>query len=351
MPVGALYNFRKLTTLAYQVGNVPVELTKFAQRDVFSRLLVRIVGTLNTGAGAAGVATGLDNPEGLLKSVILQTSPTIASVVPFNQVSGRGLRWDGALNRGFLINPTAIADGAGAIAVDYTYELVFKRFGVRGAIEYSFDISKFTSALLTLNFGDQTQLFTGSANAWNLNALNIELYADSNFSVDADQLHAHELFEQNFPILQAQSDFPITQLPPGFLYTDFIMIGEDNNAPSNNVINNFDIEGGGRIWLPAGDKNALMVQRALTVPEFDGSVGLANLHGVYIPVSMRDGMFSRQIDALQAPILIKLDVNAPAGHTFNVRLIGRRMLPGAVKQSAKVHAALKRGSAATGSGK
>lgn len=331
MPVPALWNRRKLTTASFIAnGSVPIELTKYAQSDVISRIWIHVVGTINTGGGAAGTATGNDNPEGLLLSANLQTSPVVAQAQPFNAVSGRGIRWDSAKNRGFLINPTALTDGGAVQNVSFWYELVFKRRGIRKNIEYSFDISKYTSALLTLNFGGQTTLFTGGANTW-VFALNVEVWAESDFNVNPDQEHAHELFEQNFNITATQSDFPINQLPPGYLYTDLMFLTEDNNVLSNAILNNIDIEGGGRIWTPAGDNNASTIQRCVTALEFDGSVGLSNLTGVY-SIGMRDGMFSRQIDALKAPIIIKLNVNGPGGgHTFNVRLIGRRMVPGAVK--------------------
>lgn len=335
MPVPALWNRRKLYTTQFSPnGSVPVELTKYAQSDYISRLWIHIVGSVNTGAATAGSATGNDNPEGLLLSALLQTSPVIAGVVPFNATSGRAIRWDSAKNRGFLINPTAITDGGGSQNVSFWYELIFKRRGIRKNIEYSFDISKYTSALLTLNFGGQTTLFTGGNNTWSFTGLNVEIWTESDFNTNPDQEHAHELFEQNFPITATQTDFPINQLPPGFLYTDLMFLAEDNNALSNAIINNIDIEGGGRIWTPAGDGNASTLQRCVTALEFDGSVGLTNLVGVY-SIGMRDGMFSRQIDALKAPIIIKLNVTGPgSGHAFNVRLIGRRMVPGAVKSRA-----------------
>jgi hypothetical protein len=332
MPVPALWNRRKLFTQAFTAGgSVPIELTKYAQTDYISRLWVRFTGTIATGSATAGTATGQDNPEALLQSVLLQTSPVIAGSVPFNAVSGRGIRWDSAKNRGFLINPTAITDGGGTYNANIWYELIFKRRGIRKNIEYSFDIAKYTSALLTLNLGQQTTLFTGGNNTWSFTGLNVEVWAESDFNTNPDQEHAHELFEQSFNITATQTDYPINQLPPGFLYTDLMFLAEDNNALSNAIINNIDIEGGGRIWTPAGDNNASTLQRCVTALEFDGSVGLSNLTGVY-SIGMRDGMFSRQIDALKAPIIIKLNVTGPgSGHTFNVRLVGRRMVPGAVK--------------------
>ena len=198
MTVPALWNRRKLYSTAFVAGgSVPIELTKYAQTDFISRLWVRLTGSINTGAATAGSATGNDNPEGLLLTALLQTSPVIAGAVPFNAVSGRGIRWDSAKNRGFLINPTALTDGGGSQTVNVWYELIFKRRGIRKNIEYAFDISKYTSALLTLNFGGQTTLFTGGSNTWSFSSLNVEVWTESDFNVSPVQEHAVELFEQS----------------------------------------------------------------------------------------------------------------------------------------------------------
>lgn len=346
MSVRALWNFRKLATLPY-AAQVPIELTKYAQTDVFTRLLVRVFGNLTT-TGTFGAASGADNPEGLLTSAVLQTSPQVAGVVPINAVSGRGLRWDAALNRGFIITPLAITAAAQTAAkIDFTYELIFIRRRVKKGIEYGLDMSKYTSALLTLNFGDiATTLFAIGTGVGSLvGQMNVEIYADSNFAVNAAQQHSTELFEQNFPVLASQSDFPINQLPPGFLYTDLCFITESNGIPVNTVLNNIDIEGGGRIWTPAGDNNAAEIQRSMTVPLFDGGATVyqdtnvpGKLAGIYA-IPLRDGMFSRAIDALTDPILIKLNVNLVG--TTNVRLLGRRMIPGAVRRKATAPAVKK----------
>lgn len=339
MSVRALWNIRKLVTLPY-AASVPIELTKYAQTDVLSRILVRVFGNFTT-TGAFGAATGADNPEGLLLSAILQTSPQVAGIVPFNQVSGRGLRWDAALNRGFIINPLAMTAAAQTGAkIDFTYEFIFIRNRVKKGIEYGLDMSKYTSALLTLNFGDiaPTLFAQGTGVGSAIGQLNVEVYADSSFAVNAAQQHSTELFEQNFPVLASQSDFPINQLPPGYLYTDLMFITESAGAPVNTILNNIDIEGGGRVWTPAGDNNAAEIQRSFTVPLLDGGavvyqdVNVAGkLAGIYA-LAIRDGMFSRAIDALQDPIIIKLNVTQQG--VTNIRLVGRRMVPGAVRRKA-----------------
>lgn len=357
MPVNALTRYRKLYSTPYIINTqIPIELTKYAQTDFFNRIIVQVVGNLTTGAAGGGVASGRTNPEDLLISAILQTSPTVASVIPINQVSGRGLLLDAAQDRRCFRQARPVSDNqAAAQRVDICYELIFKRKGLRQAVEYGFDIARYTSALLTLTFGDYTRLFAGSANQAAANAslagLVINVFSDSAFNVAPNQLHASELFEQTFPILQTQPDFLINQLPAGFLYTDLYFLMEQNNLLTNGLLNNIDIEGGGRIWMQSGEGNADSFQRIETMDQFDGSVMMAddpNLNtnsptsaGLYL-FNMRShsGMFTRQIDALSAQIIIKLDVNFLAAGPQVCRVVGRRMVPGAVymKQAASATA-------------
>jgi hypothetical protein len=346
MPNPAAWKFRKLYSTQYVTNSqIPVELTKYEQTGFFSKILVRLTGTINTGTSGAGVATGKTNPEDLLVSCILQTSPTVASTIPFNQVSGRGLFIDSSLNNKCVRKAAAVVDNSGVVGIDVTYELNFKRRGLRKAIEYGFDISRYTSALLTLTFGDQTRLYSGSSNTWNFSGVTIEVWGHMAYNVQPAAIHAHELFEQNFPILATQSDFLINQLPSGFLYTDLCFLIEENNALTDSVLNNIDIEGGGRIWEQQGDNNADAIQKYLTNQCFDGSVRDASdgnfpantfpNTGIYIAVSMpwtASGMYSRAIDAVAAQIIAKLNVTYNSVPT-NVRLIGRRMLPAAVYSS------------------
>lgn len=335
-----LWRYRKLTTRTYPIQGaqvsagptpVPIEITQYAQEDTFDRLIIEVKGNVTVaGGGAAGTATGAPNPHGLMNKLILQTQPQYNGVVPFNNVSARTLLTDSALAHGYFINTTeaAIPDAAGVYAVDFFLELWFKRPNVRKGIQWAFFLQKYTSALLTMNFGGREQLFTGGTNTWDLSALQIFLWADSDLGVQSDEIHASELFEQTYPITAAQSDFPIDTLPPGYLYTDLYFQTEVAGALSNAVLNNIDVEGGGRIWLPQGDTNAGFVQHEVTIPEFNDQA--QNVTGLYL-LSLRDGMYTRAIDALTAPITIKLNVNAPGGSQL-VRLGCRRMIPGAVQK-------------------
>jgi hypothetical protein len=335
-----LWRYKKLYSFPYPIGganvsaspqSVPVELTRYAQEDFFNRLVVRVFGNIIIAGSGPGTATGVDNPEGLLIQANLQTSPQVTGVTPINRLSARGLLYENMITRGYLLKAATVPDTAGTVAVDWHYVFNFSRARTRKRVEYAFATQKFTSMLLTLQFGSREQLFSGGTNTWDVSGLSVEIYCDSAFAVQADQVHSHELFEQNYPILAAQSDFPIDTLPSGYLYTDLLFLGEDNKALSNLVINNFDIEGGGRVWLASGDNNAPIVQSDFTQELLEPG---QTLTGIYAPVSiLRNGMFTQAIDALTAPITIKLNVNGPpGGHSYNVRLVGRRMVPGAVQK-------------------
>jgi len=268
----------------------------------------------------------------------LQTTPQVTGITPVNRLSGRGLLYENMYERGYLIKATAVPDTAGTVTIDYHYIINFKRAARKG-IEYDFAIEKYTSALLSMVLGGRGQLFSGGSNTWDMTGVQVEIYADSNFGLDPTKinLHAHELFENTYPITATQTDFPIDTLPSGYLYTDMIFLTEQNNVLTNfdatvttaRLVSNFDIEGGGRVWLSSGDNNADILQQDWTQELLQTG---QTTTGQYVPASLRrEKMYSRTIDALLAPITLKLTVQGPgSGNTTTVRLVGRRMIPDAV---------------------
>lgn len=336
------FRLKKLTAFPYPIAgaqavaapaSIPVELTKYAQTDYFSRLLIQVSGNVIVAGAGPGVATGRDNPESTLLSVMFQTTPSLNGVTPVNNVSARGLLIDNQYMRGYIRRATAIPDTAGTQPVNIVYEIYFKRPYVRKGAEWDFAIAKFTSALLTLQFGGREQLFTGGTNTWDMSGLTVGIFADSDLNLNAERIHNHELFERTYPITATQVDFPIDTLPQGFLYSDLTFIAEVANARSNALIQNINLEGGGgRVWLPAGDNNASVLQ--LTFSEYRGVISDPSYDptGIY-PIPLRDGMYTRAIDSLASPITIKLNVTFTGGQTNLVRLLGRRMVPGQLQKS------------------
>ena len=342
------FRYKRLYSFPYPVASgitspvvsSPIELTKYAQTDYFSRLLIQVSGNIivtDPGGGPdPGTATGRPNPEALLVTVQQDTTPQLNGITPVNQVSARGLLVDNTFMRGYIRRATPIADTAGTKAVNILYEIYFKRPYTRKGAEYDHAIAKYSSDLLTLNFGGRDQLFSGGTESWNLSGLNVSIFADSDLNNNVERIHNVEFFERTYPITSTQSDFPIDTLPQGFLYSDMYFVAELNNVPSNLIISNIAIEGGGRVWLPQGDNNASVLQIAaaeykgvITDPSYDPT-------GIY-PVPLRDGMFTKAIDSLSSPITLRLSVTFNGGSSNLVRLIGRRMVPGAPAQSNPRH--------------
>lgn len=342
------FRYKRLTSFVYPVSagasspvvSYPVELTKYAQTDYFSRLLVEVSGTIivtDPGGGASpGTATGLPNPEALLVSVQQDTTPQLAGITPVNQVSARGLLVDNTFMRGYIRRATAITDVAGNHTVYILYEIYFKRPYTRKGAEYDHAIANYSSDLLTLRFGGRDQLFAGGGEIWNFSALNVSIIADSDLNNNIDRIHNVEFFERTYPITATQTDFPIDTLPQGFLYSDLYFVAELDNVLSNAIISNISLEGGGRVWLPQGDNNAKYLQ--LAAAEYKGVISDSTYDptGIY-PIPLRDGMFTKAIDSLSSPITIKLDVTFTGGHTNLVRVIGRRMVPGKQQASNPRH--------------
>lgn len=331
-PIPALWATKKYDSQPYKKnGTVIVDLRKAGMTNEFiSRIMVRLTGTVDAKAVAAVAASGLDNPEGLLTSSVFQVAPTPAGAsIPFNQVTGRGLRWIKAINKEKFTAYTAIVDGGGVQTVFWEYEFIFKRNHVRKNVEYGFDLSKFTSAVLNLTFGDQITLFPTTTNVYDFTNLTVETWCEIGYNVNPEGLHAVEAFEQSFPILAA-GDLLINQLPAGVLYSDLYLIAEKNNVPFDGIVGNVDIEGGGRNWTYPGDSNAALLRDCYSQDCFDGSVAVAGVAGAYL-FRMRDGTFLRSIDARESQIIIKVNVLSLLGGTCNLRVIGKKMVPYGVK--------------------
>jgi hypothetical protein len=312
---------------------IPIELTKYSQTDYFSRLLVIVSGTATmTGVTAnAGTPTGFENPEALLVSVLLQTTPQLNGITPVNQLSARGLIYDAMFQRGYLvrsatpiINTTAVSGTPQSVYI--VYEIYFKRPYFRKQAEYDHAIAKYSSDLLTLQFGGSNQLFAGNTNVFFFGGLSVSIFADADLNCNVNRIHNTELYERTYPITATQSDFPIDTLPQGFLYSDLVFLSEVDNVLSNAIIGNLDIEGGGRVWTPQGDQNAAVLQQIVQYRSQITDPNYVNT-GIY-PVLLRDGMFTKGIDSLSSPLSLKLDVTFNTGHTNLIRLVGRRMVPG-----------------------
>lgn len=335
------WRYKRLYSFPYPVAagvtspvvSFPVELTKYMQTDYVSRMLIQVTGTIvvtDPGGGPApGTATGNPNPEALLVTLRDDTTPQLNGVVPINQLSSRGLLVDNTFMRGYIRRATPIADTAGVKTVNILYEVYFKRPFARKGAEYDHAVAKYSSDLLTLNLGGRDQLFSGGGESWNLSGLQVSIFVDSDLNNDVNRIHNVELFENTYPITATQSDFPIDTLPKGFLYTDLVFVSSLNNVLSDAIINNISIEGGGRVWLPQGDNNASLIQVAaaeyrgiITDPSYDPT-------GIYPAALLRDGMLTNAIDALVSPLTIRLNVTFTGGSSNLVRLIGRKMVPGA----------------------
>jgi hypothetical protein len=334
------FRYKRLYSFPYPISTdstvpvaTPIELTKYSQTDYFSRLLVILSGTVTvTGTTAdAGTPTGFENPEALLVSALLQTTPQLNGTTPVNQLSARGLIYDSMFQRGYLkrsttpiLNTTAVSGVPQSVLV--VYEIYFKRPFFRKGAEYDHAIAKYSSDLLTLQFGGSNTLFSGNTNTFVFGGLTVSIFADSDLNCNVNRIHNTELFERTYPITATQTDFPIDTLPQGFLYSDLVFLAEIANVLSNAIISNIDIEGGGRVWLPQGDLNAPVLQNIVQYRSQITDPAYVNT-GIY-PVLLRDGMFTKGMDSLSSPLSLKLNVTFTSGSTNLVRLIGRRMVPG-----------------------
>ena len=340
----AQWQQRKLTTVPYSANQkLVIDLRKYETDGVFDRIIIKLTGAINTGNGSAGTTTGADNPEGLLQNAQLVVTPSAQGLVPINQVTGRTLKYDRAMEDGWVTQGAVLADGSGTITMDAEWHLVFQRRRVKNGIEHAFDIGRYTGATLNLTFGSQTALFTGGSNTWNFANANIEIWGIINYNVQPKYLHATELFENVYPVLATQASFLIDNLPNGCYYPDIVILAEDNGVLSNVIANSFDLSSGSRSWLMNGDNNADFVQRSLTQRIYDGnSVFLTDDPAAYASavkitgqyalsrLGKLQGLLTKAPDALVAQLLIRVNETFTSGHTQQLRLFGRKVVPGGV---------------------
>jgi hypothetical protein len=347
----AQWQQRKLTSVPYAANQKTViDLRKYETDGVFDRIIVKITGSI-TGAVGGG-ATGVDNPEGLLQNAQLVVTPSAQGLVPINQVSGRTLLYDRAMEDGFVTKAASIPNTATTNPVDCEWHMVMQRRRVKNGIEHAFDIGRYTGATLNLTFGDLTVVNgSGGSPAGAFASCNVEIWGIINYNVQPKYLHAVELFENIYPVLSTQASFLIDNLPNGCYYSDLIILAEGsgllagNNILSNNIVNSLDLSSGSRSWLFNGDNNADFIQRSMTHPIYDGnsvfttddpSGSYANaqkITGQYALTRLckLQGLLTKCPDALVSQLLIRVNETFTGTTGFQqLRLFGRKVVPGGV---------------------
>jgi hypothetical protein len=339
---------RKLTTVNYQPNQKQViDLRKYETDGTFDRIIVRLTGTV-TGANS-GAATGLDDPEGLLQNCTMIVTPAPQGLVPFNQVSGRTLMVDRGMEDQTLVKSKLItALSSQTATLDCEWHLIFQRRFLKKGIEYGFDMGRYTGAVLNLTFGDLSSIYTAANATWNAN---VEIWADVNYNVNPQHIHAVELFENLYSISASNPAFLIDNLPNGSYYGDLIILSELNNSLDNRPVGgatqaaapingSFDMSSGSRIWLQLGDTNADYIQRR-TRELYDGSMfnvddptatptATKTVYGQFALARLgkRQPLLTKAPEALTSQLLIKVAVTTTA--TSQLRLFGRKIVPGGV---------------------
>jgi hypothetical protein len=339
------WRFRKLATNAYPIVGpqasaspvtVAIELKNFEQVGTIARMFVRIVGNIIVAGAAPGVATGRDNPEALLVQMTLKTTPDLGVNI-INNLSARGLIRYNLFERGYLIKAATVPDTAATVPVDFSYEVNFRNPLAIKPVEYSLPLALFSSAQLQLQFGGKEQLFSVTANTWDLTGVRIEIWADMDMGI-AGTFHMTCFDERTFQNVTAtQSDFPLLNMPPGYVYTGLLLRTEGALALVNNILNSWTVQGAGRVWTPQGDVNALQIQRWNRETNLTDPAVVQT--GLFFINALRDGMLSNAIDSLDSQLDMKTDVTFQAGTVPNVlTLTSKRCIPNALQLAGVVAA-------------
>ena len=326
----SLFGFKKLASKNYPIAGaqgssapaqVTIDLKDFLQHEVIGRAFIRVRGNLVIAGAGAGAATNKENPEALVIDVTCKHAPALG-IVSKNALTARGMIQQGIFDRGYAIHGTSIADAAGTTAVDFQLPMIFKMPGAVNPIEWGLPMALFSSYQLTITLGSREQLFTGGTNTFDATGLVVELWAEYDDGV-AGAFHLVEEFETTVPVVQTQKDLQVI-LERGYAYTHLLFIAVTAEAKDNTIINNINVQSAGRVWTPAGDNNAPLIQRwnreshVLNAAE--------SLTGTYFIPLLRDGMASRSLDATSDRVEVKLDVTFGAGPS-RIIVRGRRIVP------------------------
>jgi len=331
----ALWGFRKIDSLPYPVRGslsaanplaVQFDLKRFLADEIVSALYVRVAGNITKVGAAPGAATGRDNPEALVTAINARSTPSLG-IVSKGALSARGIVRQGMFDRGYSIQETDVTDAAEVIAIDFRLPLLFKAPGAQLPIEFGLPLSLFKSYVLEILCGGRDQLYTGGTPpTWNLDAVNVELWADYDRGVGG-KFHLTEEFEQMVLVTATQADLKV-ELPEGYVYTSLLFLAERDNVLVADIINSISVESAGRSWLPVGQGNAAMLQR------WDREMFLVTPNevqtGIYYVAALRDGMVSRALDMKAVKPDVKLDVTLGAGTVRRVIVHGRRIVPQAL---------------------
>lgn len=358
--IDALFGFRKLASPAYPIQGpatssspkpVPIELKNYLQTETISRLMIRVFGPIViAGGGGAGTATGADNPEGILTNVILKGTPSLG-VNFIDNITERGLRKFSAFDRGYDIKATTVPDTTATVNVDFTITVNFKMPGSVNPIEYALPSAVFSSLLLTLTFGGKEQLFSSGSNTWDFTGLQIQIWADFDTGV-AGKFHVVDFYERQFQVTGTTTDYQFQNLEPGYTYTHFLFRTEANLVLVQTILNEISLRSAGREWMPKGDVNALEIQRwnretHISDPNFVQT-------GLYFVPALRDGMYTRAVDASDTRLDMRASVNFTGGSDQDfIFLTGKRIIPLGIDASAAATSGIApntSGSAATATG-
>ncbi len=330
--VPELWGLKKVLTRNYPILGaqssaspqpVLIDLKDTLQKETLSLLMARIVGNVTVVGAAPGVATGKQNPEGLLINVVGKTNPSLG-VQNKNSLTPRGIIRKDIFERGYSILGTPLTDAAGVQAVDFVIPLRYKQPGAVNPAEWALPLSMFEQYTLNFTFGGREQLFSGGTPpTWDLSALRLELWADFDLGIGGG-FHVVEEVEQSIPVLQTQADLQVF-LERGYIYTFLAFRAERDNVLVDDIINSITVQSAGRVWTPQGDGNAALIHRWNRETHVNNAA--ESLTGNYFIPALRDGMYKRAIDALESRVEIKLDVTLGGGATRAVILNYKRILP------------------------
>ena len=293
--------------------------------EILANAYIRVVGDVDVSGGSAdGVASGNENPEGLIRGITARMKPDLG-MSAMRDLTARG-QINAAIfhGRGFAIRETDVPGSVATTAIDFYLPLLLKKPASINPIEWGIPMEALDEYILNVTVGDETDLFDAANDRdWDFSGLVVEIWVVTRKGFPGAKFHAAEQFEEIIPITVNRDGLKHI-LERGFIYSDMLICSERDNAAVDDIVDKVRMISGGREWFPGDVDNVSFLKRLareeMLTTAAESLVGLIPLPNAH------DGRITQMPDGGAQRIELLLDVTFGAG-AQNVIIRGTRVKP------------------------
>jgi hypothetical protein len=292
-------------------------------------------GTLVIAGGAAsGVATGAENPGGLVQRFDLDAVTRIGSPYPagkLKSVTPRSVLRRRIFDKGFFqpdlsIGAAGLTGAAGSFTLSMPFPLRFSLPGnANRAIETALNADQYDSLQLQIVTGGKSALLTGNDRNWDYSGVRFDIYDRRENGAPGDTAVLYES-DQFVPIAGANPRLPLgAELPQSESFLDVLLITETTNAAlADTILRKVNVSTGTEQFEELYSEMIKQHGREFVTDAAQVDTGL-----YLVPIS-QDGLLAGAV----RPISLLLDVANPGGAGVDRITVNSRrvVLPGEYKR-------------------